>query len=39
VAELAKEIGAITVGVVTRPFSFEGRKRAEQAELGIRDLA
>src|SRR6058998_337985 len=38
VAELAKEIGAITVGVVTRPFSFEGRKRAEQAELGIRDL-
>ena len=29
---------AITVGVVTRPFSFEGRKRAEQAELGIRDL-
>src|SRR6476469_2276019 len=38
VAELAKEIGAITVGVVTRPFPFEGRKRAEQAELGIRDL-
>src|SRR6266576_3221635 len=38
VAELAREIGAITVGVVTRPFSFEGRKRAEQAELGIRDL-
>ena len=38
VAEIAREIGAITVGVVTRPFSFEGRKRAEQAELGIRDL-
>src|SRR5512132_1609494 len=38
VAELAREIGAITVGVVTRPFSFEGRRRAEQAELGIRDL-
>ena len=38
VAELARELGAITVGVVTRPFSFEGRKRAEQAELGIRDL-
>jgi len=38
VAELAREIGGITVGVVTRPFSFEGRKRAEQAELGIRDL-
>src|ERR671914_1399604 len=38
VGALASEIGAITVGVVTRPFSFEGRKRAEQAELGIRDL-
>jgi cell division protein FtsZ len=38
VAGLAREIGAITVGVVTRPFSFEGRKRAEQAELGIREL-
>ena len=34
VAEIARELGAITVGVVTRPFSFEGRKRAEQAELG-----
>jgi cell division protein FtsZ len=38
VAELAQELEAITVGVVTRPFSFEGRKRAEQAELGIREL-
>jgi cell division protein FtsZ len=38
VASLAREIGAITVGVVTRPFSFEGRRRAEQGELGIRDL-
>jgi cell division protein FtsZ len=38
VAELARELEAITVGVVTRPFSFEGRKRAEQAELGIREL-
>src|SRR6187397_1608127 len=38
VAEISRELGAITVGVVTRPFSFEGRKRAEQAELGIRDL-
>ena len=37
-AGLAQEIGAITVGVVTRPFSFEGSKRAQQAELGIRDL-
>src|SRR5687767_7385464 len=38
VAEISRELEAITVGVVTRPFSFEGRKRAEQAELGIRDL-
>jgi cell division protein FtsZ len=38
VAGLAQEIGAITVGVVTRPFSFEGSKRAQQAELGIHDL-
>src|SRR5213080_2676317 len=38
VAGIAQELDAITVGVVTRPFSFEGRKRAEQAELGIRDL-
>ena len=39
VGELAsEELGALSVGVVTRPFSFEGRKRAEQAELGIRDL-
>ena len=33
-----RELGALTVGVVTRPFSFEGRKRAEQAQVGIRDL-
>jgi cell division protein FtsZ len=38
VAEIAREIGALTVGVVTRPFSFEGRKRAEQAQLGITNL-
>src|SRR5437899_11188776 len=38
VAELGQEIGALTVGVVTRPFAFEGRKRAEQAELGIENL-
>jgi cell division protein FtsZ len=37
-AELAREIGALTVGVVTRPFSFEGRRRAEQAQLGIQNL-
>src|SRR5512132_2530743 len=33
-----EELGALTVGVVTRPFSFEGRKRAQQAERGIEDL-
>src|SRR6187431_1208261 len=39
VAEIAKdEIGALTVGVVTRPFEFEGSRRAEQAEQGIREL-
>ncbi|GAB7387653.1 cell division protein FtsZ [Bacillaceae bacterium] len=38
IAEVAKEIGALTVGVVTRPFSFEGRKRAMQAEQGIQAL-
>lgn len=38
IAEIAKEIGALTVGVVTRPFTFEGRKRAQQAENGIAAL-
>lgn len=38
VAEIAKEIGALTVGVVTRPFTFEGRKRADQADKGIIEL-
>jgi cell division protein FtsZ len=38
VAELGQELGALTVGVVTRPFGFEGRKRAEQAERGIDEL-
>ncbi|MDQ2985027.1 MAG: cell division protein FtsZ [Actinomycetota bacterium] len=39
VAELAKkELDALTVGVVTKPFSFEGRKRSQQAERGIEDL-
>jgi cell division protein FtsZ len=38
VAELAREIGALTVGVVTKPFVFEGRKRSQQAELGIESL-
>ena len=38
IAELARDIGALTVGVVTRPFTFEGQKRADQAEYGIRNL-
>jgi cell division protein FtsZ len=38
VAEIARELGALSVGVVTRPFSFEGRRRAEQAQLGIQNL-
>src|SRR5881296_2786832 len=38
VAELGQELGALTVGVVTRPFAFEGRKRADQAERGIDQL-
>ncbi|SDJ74046.1 cell division protein FtsZ [Sediminibacillus albus] len=35
IAQVAKEIGALTVGVVTRPFSFEGRRRSTQAVSGI----
>jgi len=38
IAELAKEAGALTVGIVTRPFLFEGRKRMRQAEQGIADM-
>ena len=38
VAEVAREQGALTIGVVTRPFGFEGRKRATQADLGIAEL-
>jgi cell division protein FtsZ len=39
VGELAaKELGALSVGVVTKPFAFEGRRRAQQAERGINDL-
>ncbi|RXI98095.1 cell division protein FtsZ [Anaerobacillus alkaliphilus] len=38
IAEIAKEIGALTVGVVTRPFTFEGRKRSSQAAGGISAL-
>ncbi len=38
VAEIAKREGALTIGVVTRPFGFEGRKRMVQAEQGIEEL-
>jgi cell division protein FtsZ len=38
VAKVAKDIGALTVGVVTRPFSFEGKRRSVQADLGIENL-
>src|SRR5438128_36622 len=38
VASLATELGALTVAVVTKPFLFEGRRRAQQAEQGLREL-
>ncbi|MGM8211832.1 cell division protein FtsZ [Virgibacillus sp. W0430] len=38
IAQVAKELGALTVGVVTRPFSFEGRRRSTQAITGIETL-
>ena len=38
VAEVARSLGALTVGVVTRPFGFEGRRRAVHAEQGIQEL-
>ena len=38
IAEIAKGLGALTIGVVTRPFSFEGRRRSVQAEQGIQKL-
>ncbi|MDR0842825.1 MAG: cell division protein FtsZ, partial [Acidobacteriota bacterium] len=38
IANLATELGALTVGVVSKPFSFEGRKRMRRAEEGINDL-
>jgi cell division protein FtsZ len=37
-AQIAKEVGALTIGVVTRPFTFEGAKRAQAAEAGISTL-
>ncbi|TDJ56841.1 MAG: cell division protein FtsZ [Gemmatimonadetes bacterium] len=38
VAQLARDIGALTVGIVTKPFLFEGRKRMRQAEMGIAEM-
>ncbi len=38
VAEVAREVGALTVAVVTRPFSFEGATRRRQAEVGLKEL-
>ena len=38
VAQIARELGALTVGVVTKPFTFEGRRRSKQAEIGIERL-
>ena len=39
IARLARDVGALTVGIVTRPFSFEGTRRAKQAEKGVDSLA
>jgi cell division protein FtsZ len=39
VARIAREIGALTVGIVTKPFGFEGTRRSEQAEQGVEALA
>lgn len=38
IAQVSKEIGALTVGIVTKPFLFEGKRRMNQAEQGIREL-
>ncbi len=38
IAEIGKELGALTVAIVTKPFLFEGRKRMQQAEEGLREL-
>jgi cell division protein FtsZ len=39
VARISREIGALTVGIVTKPFSFEGARRSEQADQGVEELA
>ena len=38
IAQIAQEQGALTVGIITKPFKFEGRKRMEQAEVGLEEL-
>ena len=38
IGEIAREMGALTIGIVTKPFSFEGKKRARQAEQGLAEL-
>ena len=38
VAEIARDLNALTVGIVTKPFNFEGAKRSEKAEMGIKEL-
>ena len=38
IAEIARELGALTIGIVTKPFLFEGRKRMQQAEMGLAEL-
>ena len=39
VARIAREVGALTVGIVTKPFSFEGARRSDQADQGVEELA
>jgi cell division protein FtsZ len=39
VARISRELGALTVGIVTKPFAFEGARRSEQADLGVEELA
>src|SRR5688500_6609627 len=38
IAEIAREMGALTIGIVTKPFQFEGKKRMRQAEMGLSEL-
>lgn len=39
IAQLARDVGALTVGIITKPFLFEGKKRMRQAEMGIAEMA